>query len=78
MDMNPDEMCDVLRAVHSCATRRRAPGRSYGPQGVALWQSVLEVVEHGPDEPFLNAWDLLVDRARGYLAIPEADEGGEG
>ena len=77
MDMNPDEICDVLRAVHECATRQRAPGRTYGPQGVALWQSVLAVVEHAPDEPLLSAWEVLVDRARGYLAIAEPDEGGE-
>jgi hypothetical protein len=78
MDIDPDEVRDVLRAVHTCATRRRVAGRKYGPQGAVLWQSVLGVVEQAPDEPFLNSWELLVDRARKYLAIPEPDEGGEG
>jgi hypothetical protein len=78
MEMDADEMRDVLRAIHACATRRRAPGRTYGPQGMALWQSVLAVVEQPQDEPFLSAWEPLIDRARAYLAIAEPDEGGEG
>lgn len=83
--MNPDEVRDVLRALHTCATRQRPGddkatqrrGRRYGPQGVALWERALAVVEQAPDVPFSSAWELLVDQARGYLEVPEPDEGGE-
>ena len=81
--VTPDEIREVLRALHAAATHRdddgvpcEERGLAWGPpawhEGVALWARVLAITETKLDEPpFVSAWELLLAQARRYVDMVE-------